>query len=66
MTKHLRLGIWTLSIIVLLCLETIRNGHCVCLEVVHCEEIPFLLGPMTEGMRVALPTGLTVYELHIY
>jgi len=32
----------------------------------QCEEIPFLLGPLAEGMRLALPTGLTVYELHIY
>ena len=32
----------------------------------QCEEIPLLLGPFAEGMRVALPTGLTVYELHIY
>jgi len=32
----------------------------------QCEEIPFVLGPLAEGMRVALSTGLTVYELHIY
>jgi len=49
MTKCLRLGIWTLSIVVLLCLETIRNGHYVCLEVGTMWRNSFPVGPLDRG-----------------
>jgi len=53
MIKHLRLGIWTLSIIVLLCLETIRNGCYVCLEVGTMWRNSFPVGPPGRGHEIS-------------